>query len=187
MNTKALNSLADLICRAQVNGKRTPMGIAMAIDSAQRHMTPETAAELAAFRALDLGTAEGRISAKCEDPKHPVWLRDLDDVRGCPWCRVAELEQQLAAKDRPADEDPIAFALTAKAEEVCDHPNGYGPYGCAGCGVFPPADGEDDVSPKVRKLRDLLAGQRAAVLEDPHDSPLHHNYRVPRDLPEVQG
>lgn len=51
MNTKALNSLAELICRAQENGKRTPMGIAMAIDSAQRHMSPETAAELERLRA----------------------------------------------------------------------------------------------------------------------------------------
>ncbi|MEV5770136.1 hypothetical protein AB0L49_02530 [Streptomyces antimycoticus] len=45
-DSKALNSLADLICRAQKQGRRTPMGIAMAIESAQRHMTPETAAEL---------------------------------------------------------------------------------------------------------------------------------------------
>ncbi|MEV8032226.1 hypothetical protein [Streptomyces sp. NPDC086182] len=39
----------------------------------------------------------------------------------------------------------------------------------------------EDVSPQVAKLRGLFAGQRAA-LEDSHDSPLHHNYRVPRDL-----
>ncbi|MFD6970722.1 hypothetical protein [Streptomyces sp. NPDC059949] len=34
------------------------------------------------------------------------------------------------------------------------------------------------------KLRSLLAGQRAAV-EDPHDSPLHHDYRLGHDLPEI--
>jgi hypothetical protein len=51
VNTKALNSLADVICRAQTNGKRTPMGIAMAIDSAGRHMSPETAAEMDRLRA----------------------------------------------------------------------------------------------------------------------------------------
>lgn len=48
----------------------------------------------------------------------------------------------------------------------------------------------DDVSLQVRKLRALLAGQRAVVsepLEDPHDSPLHHDYRVGRDLPETGG
>jgi hypothetical protein len=50
VNTKALNSLADLICRAQEQD-RTPMGIAFAIDSAGRHMPPETAAELERLRA----------------------------------------------------------------------------------------------------------------------------------------
>ncbi|MGA5424573.1 hypothetical protein [Streptomyces lavendulocolor] len=56
-------------------------------------------------------------------------------------------------------EPPIAYALTEKADE--------------------------DVSPQVRKLRGLLARQRAdaAPLEDPHDSPLHHDYRTPRDMP----
>ena len=51
--------------------------------------------------------------------------------------RVIELEQLLAEKDRPADEDPIAFVLTGKTE--------------------------DDVRPQVRKLRSLLAGQREQV------------------------
>ncbi|MEV6569988.1 hypothetical protein [Streptomyces sp. NPDC051577] len=45
MNTTALKSLADLICRQQTKD-RTPMGIAFAIESAGRHMTPETAAEM---------------------------------------------------------------------------------------------------------------------------------------------
>ena len=44
------------------------------------------------------------------------------------------------------------------AEEGCDHPNGYGPNGCAGCGAFRPTD--DDVTPQVTKLRALLADQR---------------------------
>lgn len=43
----------------------------------------------------------------------------------------------------------------------------------------------EDVSPQVARLRDLIAGQRAAV-EDPHDSPLHHDYAKSRDLPEVR-
>jgi hypothetical protein len=44
----------------------------------------------------------------------------------------------------------------------------------------------EDVTPQVAKLRDLLAGQRAAV-EDPHDGPLAHRYLVPRDLPPLDG
>jgi hypothetical protein len=73
---------------------------------------------------------------------------------------AAELETlraKVAEYERPADDSPIAYALTDKA---------------------------DDVTPQVQTLRALLAGQRAAV-EDPHDSPLHHDYRVSRELPEV--
>lgn len=81
--------------------------------------------------------------------------------------RVAELEQQLAAKDRPADEDPIAYALTDKATAPMPAP-------------------QREASPRQERLRDLLAAQRAMVLEDPHDSPLHHDYLKGRDLPEVQ-
>ncbi|MFM9616768.1 hypothetical protein ACKI14_02260 [Streptomyces turgidiscabies] len=44
----------------------------------------------------------------------------------------------------------------------------------------------EDVSPQVAKLRNLLAVQRAAV-EDPHDGPLAHPYRIPRDLPDLGG
>jgi hypothetical protein len=50
------------------------------------------AAELAAYRALDLGDLDGRVSASCGNPEHPTWLRAPDDNRGCPWCRIAELE-----------------------------------------------------------------------------------------------
>ncbi|MCP3817792.1 hypothetical protein NLX86_06480 [Streptomyces sp. A3M-1-3] len=42
------------------------------------------------------------------------------------------------------------------------------------------ARAEGDVTPQVQKLRGILARQRAA--EDPHDSPLHHEYRIARDL-----
>lgn len=69
-----------------------------------------------------------------------------------------------------------------QSEERCDHPNGYGPYGCAGCGAFRPADDEDDVTPQVPKLRGILAGQReqaeaapsaAALLATPCDACRH--------------
>ncbi|MGP3684098.1 hypothetical protein ACTVZO_05190 [Streptomyces sp. IBSNAI002] len=60
MNTKALNSLADLILRAQEQD-RTPMGIAFAVDAAGRHMSPETAAELARL-AKDNERLQARVS-----------------------------------------------------------------------------------------------------------------------------
>lgn len=89
--------------------------------------------------------------------------------------RVAELEQLLIGKGT-VDEDPICFALTDRVEQL-------------------PA------APRVRHLRELADRQRAqaavdgdtqpvvhsraADLEDPHDSPLHHAYLIGRDLPEV--
>ncbi|MFE3031514.1 hypothetical protein ACFXKY_07685 [Streptomyces canus] len=86
---------------------------------------------------------------------------------------VAQLiERERAEGEECVDIDALESALGLGSddepsqalrddEEDCDHPNGYGPNGCAGCGAFRPADGEDDVRPQVRKLRALLAGQRA--------------------------
>ncbi|MGW2550634.1 hypothetical protein [Streptomyces sp. NPDC001635] len=71
MNTKALASLADLICRAQENGKRTPMGIAMAIESAGRHMSPEAMVEM-----HDLRT---RMAAMANPPRE-LYLAQYEGV-----------------------------------------------------------------------------------------------------------
>lgn len=74
---------------------------------------------------------------------------------------LASLRARFAVSDHSADEDPIAFVLTDKAEA-------------------------DDVRPQVRKLRALLAGQRTPT-EDPHDSPLHQTHRISHDLPPLGG
>lgn len=34
---------------------------------------------------------------------------------------------------------------------------------------------------------EMAAELQARGLEDPHDSPLHHSYKTPRDLPELGG
>lgn len=44
----------------------------------------------------------------------------------------------------------------------------------------------EDVSPQVSRLRSLLAGQREAV-DGEHYAVVHHDYRTPRDLPELGG
>ncbi|MEV6833532.1 hypothetical protein AB0N17_03210 [Streptomyces sp. NPDC051133] len=90
------------------------------------------AAELAAYRALELGDLDGRMSASCGNPDHPAWLRAPDDTRGCPWCRIAELtapaqdgvtaEQALityATSTRTVTADGLVPYLTAvKAEAM---------------------------------------------------------------------
>lgn len=99
MNTKRVNSAAGVI-NAALTQNRTAAGIALALESAQLLLTSETAAELERYRAMELGDTDSRVSATCDDPGHPTWLRKPDDERGCPWCRVAELE---AAEKRRAD------------------------------------------------------------------------------------
>ncbi|MFH9574282.1 hypothetical protein ACH4MG_27540 [Streptomyces sp. NPDC017454] len=56
------------------------------------------AAELDAFRALELGEPDGRVSASCGDPAHPTWLRAPNDNRSCPWCRIAEVRAEALAE-----------------------------------------------------------------------------------------
>jgi hypothetical protein len=92
VNTKALNELAALICRAQEQD-RTPMGIAFAVDAAGRHMSPEAAAELESLRA--------RV-AELEDERHST-NEALDDA-----------VKALRALERPSGPDALmrAFAPT---------------------------------------------------------------------------
>ncbi|MFE9921618.1 hypothetical protein ACFYQA_08545 [Streptomyces sp. NPDC005774] len=72
--------------------------------------------ELAAFRALELGALNGRVSASCIEPGHPTWLRAPDDTRGCPWCRIAELE---AEEERAAAHtEHLATTLVARTEDL---------------------------------------------------------------------
>lgn len=143
MNARALNALAGVICRAQENGKQTPMGIAIAVESAGLLQSPESAAELEQLRSerastnaalADVTTAQragefalGGMTRACDSI-----LAERNELRE----RVAELE----AASHPAILD------------------------------LPPS----------RVTRRALAQM---VTEDPHDSPLHHSYRVARDLP----
>jgi hypothetical protein len=88
VNTKALNSLADVICRAQENGKRTPMGIAFAIDSAQRHMSPETAPELEQLRArvAELETERHSTNESLDDAVQELRRRETGPA--LPWAHT---------------------------------------------------------------------------------------------------
>lgn len=129
---RALLALSDVIRAAQERGHACPSELAVAVDSAQLLMPPETAAELVALRA-----------------------------------RVAELEA-----NRPGLDAQPASVAEAR---------------CVGCGEH--LDDESisdfcsDRCESVVKLRKLLGHQRQA--EDAYRSPLHHAYRVPRDLEEA--
>ncbi len=89
-------SAAVGVVRAAMERAGTVEDIVAALEAAGLVQSPETAAELAAYRALKLGAPEGRVSATCGDPWHPTWLRTPDDTQGCPWCQVRELADVVA-------------------------------------------------------------------------------------------
>lgn len=60
----------------------------------------------AELESLDLGDLDGRVSATCAEPGHPTWLRSTTDGRGCPWCRVAELEAATDGCSCPPADHP---------------------------------------------------------------------------------
>jgi hypothetical protein len=88
--------------------------------------------------------------------------------------RDAEIERlraRLAEYERPADEDPIRYALTEQAAFVgcdsCGTPDLCAPAGsCAR--LKQPRDAAEDVTPQVAKLRALLAGQREQAADMPY-------------------
>lgn len=108
---------------------------------------------------------------------HKTWQHDLRTARGEREAAAARIAELLAERH----ETNKALADVTVAQRAAEQPaEPWSPL------FATPAALREDVTPQVRKLRALLAGQRAAV-EDPHDSPLAHSYRVGRDLPEMGG
>lgn len=146
MQTRAINAAAGVLQAAMEQGRQTPTGLAIALDSARLLNSPEHAARVAELEAQrdrrrarlvalqnDALDMRGSLAPNGEARKVPFELGEtltpaVDWLIG----RVAELEAQLAEYERPVDEDPIAYTLTEQA---------------------------DDVTPQVAKLRALLAGQ----------------------------
>ncbi|MGW0131946.1 hypothetical protein [Streptomyces sp. NPDC003299] len=94
MNTRLVSQAADVISRAMENGRQTPTAWAIALESAQLLQSPESAARLI------------RAEQRRAELEAVLTTHRQDDVAtiGMLRARVAELEQQLAAKDHPVDE-----------------------------------------------------------------------------------
>ncbi|WP_333758469.1 hypothetical protein [Streptomyces sp. ISBFB 2968] len=80
--------------------------------------------ELAAYRALELGALDDRVSASCSQSGHPTWLRAKDNYRACPWCRVAELERPEIEAMRNKVRDSYA-ELIAQCEKDRDYEGAF--------------------------------------------------------------
>jgi hypothetical protein len=206
MNAKRVGAAEVVLFRAMPT-RRTAAGLAMALESAALLHDEDIAAELVELRKLPEQLREALAGAAAADELYRTWQQRAETAEA----RVAELEAAAktsrteaiadvgdwldengqkdaaylvytvdipAARDmrtveiRPADEAPITYSLTPEAL-----------HASSGAVIETPARPED-VTRQVSDLRGLLARQRAAV-EEPHDDPvgLHHDYRVPHDLP----
>jgi septal ring factor EnvC (AmiA/AmiB activator) len=199
VNARSINAAAGVVQAAWKQGRRTAVGIALALDSAQMLMSPETAAELARLREERHSTNESVSEAAEALRVQRDRIDGLESTNAALRARLAVLEGQRAAlaerlragqtwrQGRLVSEDVVS---QSELREVFGIPLAAPLDGItrliAPLQALRETELAEDVSPQVAKLRDLLAGQRAAV-EDPHDSPLHHSYRVPRDLPPLDG
>lgn len=166
MNTRRVQAAAGVILAAQKT-RKTAAGIAIALESAQLLQSPESAAEVAALRdrvaslTESLRDAAGQVAAlESELGGAAARVAELETLSettkrimadaaaqvGLAGDRIAELETRLG---RDAEQrhlmDPLDHTLEALAPRTTD------------------------VRPQVQQLRDLLAGQRAAV-----ETPLPH-------------
>lgn len=186
MNTKALNSLADLICRAQEQD-RTPMGIAFAIDAAGRHMSPEVAAELAALRAeVAALRAERHVTNEALDDAVQALRARRDDEPGglyppaMPWARLMDHEDladfldELAAA---AIANVDAGAALAEVEKAC------GTWRLIAEAQY----GHNTAPGPDAMTRTFVPVQALREPEGEHYAAVHHDYRISHDLPQAGG
>ena len=148
---------------------------AFALESAQLLQSPETAAQ-SAVSAKAVQLAEDSVAELRREHEENARLRE----------RIAELEQQASL---------VSEFVAARAEYItairnCHPDNGHDYDRWQGHAAarrqlaevlalpvaWPPED-----SASVKKSADKLA----RLLEDPHDGPLAHTYRLGRDLPEM--
>lgn len=133
MNARSVSELGECVLRA-MKDRRTPHGIAMAVEA---EVVEPLRARVAAFESLRLGDPATLCSHQCSNPAHPVWLSARTDRRGCPWCRLAELERMQQPTARTvfladydgADDGPKLFAsLQAAQAWVAEWSTGDAPW-----------------------------------------------------------
>ncbi|MFE9645279.1 hypothetical protein ACFYO0_14420 [Streptomyces sp. NPDC006365] len=139
MNTRLVNSASGVITAAQAQN-RTAAGIALALESAQMLMTPETAAEqerirterdryrtawrMSRTRALSAGGAADRYAARAREGQEAlqnmlfatiasqIARKAATDEAAELRARVANLEAKLAEYEQPADTAPSGNAAS---------------------------------------------------------------------------
>jgi hypothetical protein len=207
-NTRAINAAAGVIHACIQQGKPLPASQAYALEAAGLLNSPEIAAELVLLRArvavleaAAYGDAEVRLLSPVEQIRHLHACVAAQMARAETLDRLLR-EYQAAAGNgstRTVDEDPIAYSLTEQVADQ-DQEAGQGGPPCQRCGApavshVAWASGHLYVAPSTPSAVEALHASSGAVIEipdrpraaveEPHDDPvgLHHDYRVPHDLP----
>lgn len=208
MNAKRVNTAAGVIARAMDNGYVTPAGWATALESAQLLQSPEMAHRMAELeaerdalrarvdeveRAYTFDTAglkrerdalQRRLHDaamvkvwKNEDGKRFVFVEDLAPA-------LLGLEPEGAPVDGISRRIAPTQALRNDACSACGSlPEEWCPD-CAACrkGCYGGNEGNPCTHPNAPWVkREVVAPQGE------HYAAVHHEYRVPRDLPQVGG
>ncbi|TXJ78568.1 hypothetical protein E2C11_16300 [Streptomyces lavendulae] len=136
----------------------------MALESAQLLQSPERAAEVEQLRVERDGFCDrvDTLTAVARGNKRHVAalvveLEKVQRERDGALARVAELEAERHSTNEALD-DAVQELRARRDAEVVDR--------------------------SVEKLTRMLAPSQ---VEDPHDSPLHHQYALGRDLPPLGG
>jgi hypothetical protein len=211
VNTKRVNAAADVIHRAMENGYVTPTGWAAELEKAQMLMSPELAAELARPAGWE-SVALGRLreerdhhrarAAVLEAERHTTneALSDAAEALRANRDRIAELERPALERHRRevreryrwlADDagrsgdlegERVVLQQLAEREAVWAQEDVLAAEFAADPLAVKPWVPGPSVEASADRLSLLLAPVQA-LREDPHDSPLHHDYSTGRGLP----
>jgi len=206
VNTHRVNAAAGVIHAAMQRGKTLPQTLAYDLEAAGLLQSPETADELSRLRTAGsrLPVDDERIAlirrgrTHCEatrfetQDERPLHVWGPSQYPGRDMCQRCTTERAWA-EDVDADEVVLLAEVDRLRARVAEleaalaldpDPIAYGPRGYrCGCGK----DAHSSLTP-CRPDPEPLAGTvrtLARMAEDPHDSPLHTDYRLGHDLPEV--
>jgi hypothetical protein len=163
-----VNGAAGVILAA-LEQNRTAAGIALALESAGLLMTPETAADMASVSTDAVRVAEESLAELKREHEANAALRT----------RVAELDAQreaLSARLRAGQRWKQGRTPALVSQDFVSQDELRAMFGI-------PMVAPWDEPTKPDALTRTFA-PTAALREDPHDSPLHHGYRLGRDLPQ---
>ncbi|WP_369778877.1 hypothetical protein [Streptomyces sp. R33] len=189
MNVHRVNAAAGVIHAAMEKGKILPANAAYALEAAGLLQSPESAAELAQLREqaaslrqeiYDIRLRRDDARAGREDAE-----READRLRK----RVAELEGATAFEvPRPGNAFPLLVQRSYGHTDrwsICDREGRRWTRHVGWCPEFGGIADEHLRDDARFTLAEALPLARRLAAEDPHDSLLHHTYRLGHDLPEM--